>query len=95
MRLIDADAFDSMLLNGEIEANNKRQYTIRNTINMVRGNLATVKTVDAVPVVRCKDCKYWNARFWYCEGIGNWFGELGLWDDDGYCYKGERKDDGR
>lgn len=51
-------------------------------------------TDDAVPLVRCKDCKYYNLQHHYCEGIGNWFGIEGEWGDNGYCYKGERKDNG-
>lgn len=47
---------------------------------------------DAVPVIRCKDCKYYNSQQHYCEGIGNWFGYVGEWSDNGYCYKAERKE---
>lgn len=36
-------------------------------------------TVDAVQVVRCKDCLWWDE----CYGL----------DDNGYCHHGERKDD--
>lgn len=57
-------------------------------------------TVDAVPVVRCKDCK------WFADNNdGNWFG---CWlfqtiqiipedtpKPDDYCSYGERKDGGR
>ena len=50
---------------------------------------------DIVEVVRCKDCKYWNPINKYCEGIGNWFGELDSWSENGFCYKGERREDER
>lgn len=49
--------------------------------------------VDAVPVVRCKDCKYWNPKHAYCEGVGNWFGMVDEWSENGFCYKGERRTD--
>jgi len=55
--------------------------------------IADAPSVDAVPVVRCKDCKYWNPNERYCEGLGNWFGEYDSWSDYGFCYKGERKDE--
>lgn len=42
-------------------------------------------------IVRCKDCKYWNPTYRYCEGIGNWFGEVDSWSDNGFCFKGERR----
>ena len=46
-----------------------------------------------VEIVRCKDCKYWNPTHRYCEGIGNWFGEVDSWSDNGFCFKGERRTD--
>lgn len=48
---------------------------------------------DFVRVVRCKDCKYYNLQYHYCEGIGNWFGLEGEWSDNGFCYKGERREE--
>ena len=50
--------------------------------------------VDAVPVVRCRDCVYYNttgcgAGFGWCEdAVVN----TGVWDDF-YCADGERRDD--
>ena len=40
------------------------------------------EAVDAVPVVRCKDCKYFKTRL--CENEDNY--------DDWFCADGERKD---
>ena len=39
-------------------------------------------TVDAVPVVRCKDCKYFKT--WLCQNEDN--------SDNWFCADGERKD---
>lgn len=49
--------------------------------------LAEQPTVDAVEVVRCKDCIYWN------NGICDLHTEVnGVWmNADDYCSKGERK----
>lgn len=52
--------------------------------------------IDAVPVVRCRDCRYMtehydtdgNAPYWTCS---QWYSAT---DYDGYCHYGERKDDG-
>ena len=50
---------------------------------------------DAIPVVRCKDCKYWSAerindfnkcRRWINVGVKN-FATMGDW----FCADGERK----
>ena len=40
------------------------------------------EAVDAVPVVRCKDCKYFKTRL--CENEDS--------HDDWFCADGERKD---
>ena len=50
-------------------------------------------TADVVEVVRCKDCKFYNFQHHYCEGIGNWFGREDDWSDNGFCYKGERREE--
>lgn len=55
-------------------------------------------TIDAVPVVRCNDCKrrknakengkvYWDGYKYYCE-----IARYGV-TDGGFCFYGERKDD--
>lgn len=48
--------------------------------------------VDAVPVVRCKDCKhhYYHELLKqdYCEIPNMQFGEI---DPNGYCHRAERK----
>lgn len=51
------------------------------------------KKVDAVPVIRCKDCKYsLHNQFtgdWYCW-LYNIAREV---ESDGFCYKAERKEE--
>ena len=58
MRLIDADEFDKCLENIEIEARRCRKNIGADVINMIRGNLTKASTVDAIEVVRCKDCRW-------------------------------------
>ena len=48
--------------------------------------LEDVERVDAVPVVMCKDCKYYERSMGYCERLG-----ITINDED-YCSFGERKD---
>ena len=52
MRLIDADALDTVPWEEPGDAGK----AIRNA-----------PTIDAVPVVRCKDCKHWNDA---CHSLG-------------------------
>ena len=57
------------------------------------GDIDTIQRVDAVEVVRCKDCRYFYRddefnRAWcgYDKCVAN---EVAV---NGYCYRGERKD---
>lgn len=53
-------------------------------------------TVDAVPVVRCRDCKHLRPEVdaYTQETVGYWCAELdiGSVDVDGFCNRGERKE---
>ena len=71
MRLIDADA-----LIKEANADGAYGYVDAKQIS-------EAPTVDAVPVVRCKDCKYFKTRL--CENEDNY--------DGWFCADGERKDE--
>lgn len=85
MRLVDADT----IFNNELLLVRAECY---DAVHAVIKRINNAPTVDAVEVVRCKDCKYYNLQHHYCEGIGNWFGIEGEWSDNGYCYKGERRE---
>ena len=86
MRLIDADALIAEMHNIILEDGEDRRtfYEV----------IERQPTIDAVPVIRCKDCKHshpWYADRRTCE----------LWAEtgvdvfnDGFCSYGERKDDG-
>lgn len=90
MRLIDADALDmyERLKSYYGDAWRDAQEEIDNA-----------QTVDAVQVIRCKDCKYYEPDLyanpwgvcchlgWIVNVTGN---EV---DENGYCYRAERRDD--
>ena len=48
---------------------------------VLASDIKNAPTVDAVPVIRCKDCKYFKTRL--CENEDNY--------DDWFCADGERK----
>ena len=79
MRLIDADE----LLNSTIYNPLHAPYiTKRDVINA-----PTIKaTVDAVPVVRCKDCKYLHMETEFCKSCIE-VKTRGIW----FCADGERR----
>ena len=104
MRLIDADALPK-LLDAEYKQTMKLIWEGEKHLdNLAEGFMEAshiakyiAPTVDAVPVVRCKDCK------WFADNNdGDWFG---CWlfqtiqiipedapKPDDYCSYGERKD---
>lgn len=55
---------------------------IQRTIKRCMGELDSIPTVDAVEVVRCGDCKYYETEL--CENQDN--------HEDWFCADGERKE---
>lgn len=61
--------------------------------------LSELPPVDAVEVVRCKDCKYWPYKtitYWDNQiefETYQWCASLGLHGGKGFCSKGERRTD--
>ena len=95
MRLIDADAL-TVLLHDDIDGldeefpNDKQVKPYMCGVRMALSFIDTAPTIDAVPVVRCKDCKYYdtpkNFKKPYCMR-----GAYVKVNADDYCSKGERK----
>jgi hypothetical protein len=86
MRTIDADKLVDMLYDNEFAA--------LCPLDEVSGVVDACPTVDAVPVVRCKDCKH---RIY--KDMGEEIGEIGgcglfncAMPNEGFCSHGERKD---
>ena len=95
MRLSDLD---------EIKIQVKRQYEdchgysgnkkaiYREAILAVRSILHSAKTIDAVPVVRCRECKYRFKNNGHSKA-GCPIIDANVWmDDDDFCSHGERKE---
>ena len=53
-----------------------------------------IPTVDAVEVVRCKDCKMWDAETGWCGELSHFHDGMSwdIFNEDDYCSWGERKD---
>lgn len=99
MRLIDADALPK-LFDAEFKQTMKLIWGGEKHLdNLAEGFAEAIRiakyiapTVDAVPVVRCKDCKYYDPEDWdgiTCKAYG------GMTDpyEDSFCSQGERRAD--
>ena len=86
MKLIDADALAKFIDYGHLNNPNEKLYSE----NDIREMIDMMPTVDAVPVVRCRECRF-RDRFGFCR---RW-----LWqkapkmEDDEYCSGAERKEE--
>ena len=104
MRLIDADALKQKIkpcgYTSESDEFERGKYV---EYQMLCVEIDDAPTVDAVQVVRCKDCKYWERKdglvIGYCGAAKhgykstNW--DIGIYRmtmDTGYCSDGEKDD---
>lgn len=94
MRLIDADKLNEEFQN-HYEVRNPKQNATMDEVCMM---LFHAPTVDAVHVVRCRDCKHFNMQEMECENDaistdheGGASYSLNFYLDD-FCSYGERKE---
>lgn len=98
MRLIDGDAFRDLMWS--LAYDDWNQGINISLADAFRGCVRRVEeapAVDAVPVVRCGECRYWD-RFPSCSATPQYhackrriFAKVHTTRDD-FCSKGERKD---
>ena len=61
MRLIDADALQNILL--PITTALEHEYgSLGGAVSGCMKHIDSAPTVDAVPVVRCRDCQHWKPK---------------------------------
>lgn len=83
IRAVAADLMANAILKSADASDN-----IRDWIPMAEDILSIVPTVDAVPVVRCRDCEHKDRESGFCHGRG-W--PMQLVPDDGFCDKGKAR----
>lgn len=87
MRLIDADALAMHYTDWQLSSDEEERDVIEEAIRAIDN----APTIDAVPVVRCKDCKHNNERHALTDG-GVWCEYWGTDpDNDDFCSYGERR----
>lgn len=82
-RLIDADKLGMYFADVQL-ANRGWRDDVCELLDDVMYALEEAPTIDAVEVVRCKDCRYWNNGDCY---------RLELSRPDDFCSYGERKEE--
>lgn len=98
----DGDLISRGALIAEINAQRRASKTSYPKRSFVVGDslqcIYTAPAVDAVPVVRCKDCVHWDVRQKECKNDdlstdheGGASHSLNFWEDD-FCSYGERRD---
>ena len=102
MRLIDADAVYKILESCEI-----RKATIGNPltdweygytcgIERAESEIECAPTIDAVPVIRCKDCKHYYEKEWVVGGgsyTSCWYQTIANAQPNDFCSRAERKEE--
>ena len=98
MRLIDADAIEfepdqhnAFAMNGVAFAGRFGGKTAAMVQNALKRMIDNAPTIDAVPVVRCRECKYSDPHTTpdgtlYCVAMDEYF------PSDGFCHEGEKMD---
>ena len=83
MRLIDADA-----VKFRVEYGYDNHGVLLVPYRDIKKSMEATKTVDAVPVVRCKDCKYTGGDFVCYRGV------MVQHKPEDFCSYGERRGGG-
>lgn len=115
MRLIDADKLTAhvstvaekarikaLQYSGVDFENWKMSITVAATFEQCKGYISDAPTVDAVPVIRCRDCKYFETDHFQnvsgvplilAHNICKRWGYGFKTNQNGYCFLAERRDD--
>lgn len=94
MRLIDADALKKAMDGywGRCQRIRKPRNGETAVFLDIKAIVEDCPTIDAVPVIRCKDCKWHQGKdcMAWDDGTVAVANEV---EDDGYCYLAERKEE--
>lgn len=85
-RLIDADKLKDLMFVAYMRHEHGFISGIENVID-------DCPTIDAVPVVRCKDCKFYETKHYYKGICKNIIGMVDVKDGNSFCSYGERKEE--
>lgn len=89
-RLIGADAVEKVLTDLYIK---RPLDSDRWVIVDVEKGIRKLPAVDAVPVIRCKDCKHWHRQYRHDVDISTCERTIGYFEANDYCSRAERKEE--
>ena len=97
-RLIDADALIAYFeeqYNVAMDDPDPVSGYVMSALRCCLGYFKTIPTVDAVEVVRCKNCAYYDPYYMECSEDHHRYAEIGVQNilPDDYCSRGERRTD--
>ena len=90
MRLIDADWVFSNLKQTVVVTGKENAEAVVKALEDYNGLIRNAPTIDAVEVVRCKECKYAGRNrgiHYHCDYMNTWN------EEEYYCSYGERRED--
>lgn len=97
MRPIDADALKQMIDFRMWDVDD--DYPHDEASNRISEDHAVKKiidempTVDAVPVIRCRDCKHWYEKYRHGVDMSACKRAIGYFGANDYCSRAERKEE--
>lgn len=65
------------------------------TVKLVKEEISKIPAADVAPVVRCKDCLFWERDIGFCHYHSRYYDGGASWDifnEDDFCSYGERKE---
>ena len=99
-RLIDADKYNELLqravYNVQMMDDTFTADSIMQGIRQAQRILKEHPTVDAIPVIRCKDCKHYYEREWIVGGGSYttcWYQTIANAQPNDFCSRAERKEE--
>lgn len=84
MRLIDADALIDEIKHTLWDWDSVDGIMSSTVLKQTISDINNMPTIDAVPIVRCKDCKHFDGSYPMCCRFEETF------ESDGYCSFGEK-----
>lgn len=69
-------------------------HTMRPEDKRLKITMANIPAADVAPVVRCKDCLYWDGAIGFCHQNSQYYNDGESWDiyqPDDFCSRGERR----